>query len=44
MGITTDTQPHITTLFECIVIDLVDEPQSPRANHGVVVVIDHAAK
>ena len=37
-------QPHITTLFECIGIDLMDEPQSPRANHGVVVVIDHTTK
>ena len=35
--------PHIITLFECIGIDLMDEPQSPRANHGVVV-ISHATK
>ena len=35
---------HTTTLFECIGIDLMDEPPSPRANYEVVVVIDHATK
>ena len=36
-------QWRIITLFECICIDLMDEPQSQRVNHGVVV-IDHATK
>ena len=37
-------QSHITTLFEWIGIDLMDESQTPRAYHGVVVVIDHDTK
>ena len=39
----TPQHPHIFTLFEWIGIDMMDEPQSPRVNHGVVV-IDHATK
>ena len=37
-------QLRVTALFEYIGIDLMDEPQSPRANHGVMVVTDHDTK
>ena len=40
MGTTTSTTAtHISTLTEYIGIDLVDEPQSTKTNHGVMIVI-----
>ena len=37
-------QPRISRPFERIGIDFMEEPQSARGNHAVLIVIDHATK